>query len=529
MKAFPSAIIAAILALCLCPALAFAQTGGDYASDEVQTFSGNLELNLIQSGHYVAPSSSQLATQGSSPLTSAQEEQLATMFAQACENVESAVDVTALRIAPSDAAVARFREILSEVVNSNPDLFYVNGGLKYYWTTVSNPRTGDQSYYTTLEIVYDYTSAQIATMKPKYDAALDEALSWVPSNATTAEKAKAIHDWLVRNCAYNTPASKTSGPAEYGSKNPWNAYGALVDKKAVCQGYSLAFCAAMSKLDIPATYVTQDSADHGWNRVQIDGTWYNLDVTFDDPIVNGKDQGFDAVPATDYFLKSDAWFIANPASNGAHTTWEPAGVPATDTRYDAYTTKDWPTYKAAAGEPIEIDNPDDPSNPDDPDNPGGQGGSSEPDDPGSSDDPGDSESTDPGQSQGASDPSSGQSGESASQGDQSGSAKPSVVTKQQKPIVVKGKTIKVKQKNLKKKKKLIFASSKAFKMSNAIGSITYKKQFGSGKIAIAKNGKVTVRKGLKKGKYGVIVSINTTGSLTYAPQFATATFTVQVK
>ncbi len=85
------------------------------------------------------------------------------------------------------------------------------------------------------------------------------------------------------------------------------------------------------------------------------------------------------------------------------------------------------------------------------------------------------------------------------------------VTKITNPIVAKGKTVKVKLAKLNKKNQAVKAA-KAVKVSDAVGKLTYKKKSGNKKIAVAKNGKITVKKGLKKGTYKVKITVKAAGN-----------------
>ena len=77
-------------------------------------------------------------------------------------------------------------------------------------------------------------------------------------------------------------------------------------------------------------------------------------------------------------------------------------------------------------------------------------------------------------------------------------------------------------------KKTTFAAKKAFKVSSTKGEVTYEKKSGNKKIKVASNGKVTVAKGLKKGKtYKVKVLVTDSGSSTFLS--ATKTVTLKVK
>lgn len=101
------------------------------------------------------------------------------------------------------------------------------------------------------------------------------------------EKELAIHDWLCENVKYDKIAGESAAKEERLNKNKaaWTAYGAIVEKSAVCEGYSKAFQLLMYCAGINSNLVcgqTSDRAAHMWNTVLIDGEWYNVDVLWND-------------------------------------------------------------------------------------------------------------------------------------------------------------------------------------------------------------------------------------------------------
>jgi hypothetical protein len=93
------------------------------------------------------------------------------------------------------------------------------------------------------------------------------------------------------------------------------------------------------------------------------------------------------------------------------------------------------------------------------------------------------------------------------------------------PIKAKNKTVKAKA-----AKKTTFSAKKAFGVSKAQGKVTYKKATGNKKNTVSKAGKVTVKKGLKKGKsYKVKVKITAAGNGNYLKKTIVKTLTVKVK
>ena len=90
------------------------------------------------------------------------------------------------------------------------------------------------------------------------------------------EAVTAAHDYIVSNTSYDTATavSGSGGPSH-------SAAGTLLNGTAVCSGYASTFQLLMMIADIPCEYVWNDL--HAWNLVQLDGNWYHIDVTWDDP------------------------------------------------------------------------------------------------------------------------------------------------------------------------------------------------------------------------------------------------------
>lgn len=106
-----------------------------------------------------------------------------------------------------------------------------------------------------------------------------------------------------------------------------------------------------------------------------------------------------------------------------------------------------------------------------------------------------------------------------------------VISKAANKLAVKGLTATVKRSAVKKKAQYL-AVSKVLKFTNVgQGTRSYVKVSGNKKILINKTtGKVTVKKGLKKGTYAVKVKVKATGTSNYkASAWKTVTFKIKVK
>ncbi|MBQ3736247.1 MAG: hypothetical protein II855_04870 [Candidatus Methanomethylophilaceae archaeon] len=109
----------------------------------------------------------------------------------------------------------------------------------------------------------------------------------------TYDKVKQIHDWIVSNVRYDSEAV-----GDNKAYMAHNIYGVFVKKTCVCEGYARAFMYMCQKncidciVSIGKGVTDKSSESHMWNYVKMeDGKWYCMDVTWDDPLVDGADSG----------------------------------------------------------------------------------------------------------------------------------------------------------------------------------------------------------------------------------------------
>ena len=88
------------------------------------------------------------------------------------------------------------------------------------------------------------------------------------------EKIYAIYEWICGHVVYDYPhLNDTSYLLQY------SAYGALIDRTCVCQGYAVLLYRMALMAGLDARLVTSD--EHAWNIVNIGGLWYHVDSTWD--------------------------------------------------------------------------------------------------------------------------------------------------------------------------------------------------------------------------------------------------------
>ncbi len=104
-------------------------------------------------------------------------------------------------------------------------------------------------------------------------------------------RVKALHDWVVTRLRYDDDSLKP------GQRKPQDAQAVFASRTGVCEGYARLMVALGKVTGDQIVYVVGDTREetgeaapigHAWNTVEIKGSWYVIDATWDDPKVNGR-------------------------------------------------------------------------------------------------------------------------------------------------------------------------------------------------------------------------------------------------
>lgn len=260
-----------------------------------------------------------------------------TRVAQAIKNYDEKVKIDDLEIPLDDTLIPGSKNTVGaknitdpcfNAMNNNPMLFY---GPKSITIGIS---TEAPYIYTSLNWKYTESISTIETKVAQAQAGADAYLSGIDSSWTDEQKLLYFHDKMVTDCIYDSSSSR---PDE-----SYNAYGIFVTKRAVCNGYALAYKYLMNEVNIDNYLVRSGQLNHIWNSAKLDGKDYLIDVTWDDPLVQGTTNDFGPnLTCYRYFLKS--------ASEFGHvaTDWTFKGPPVhegstsgyfTDTKYNDFWT-----------------------------------------------------------------------------------------------------------------------------------------------------------------------------------------------
>lgn len=185
--------------------------------------------------------------------------------------------------------------VFARVMDNDPELFFVEDHLSY---------TYDMSdRVLTVTPAYRFTGEELTEAQKLWDDTLSqvrEALATAKALAGSDGRPGAwsetdtvlfLHDHLASTYDYDVTTTR------------YDALSLFRDGTGVCQAYALAFLALARDAGLEADLVVSREMDHAWNHVRVDGSWYHVDVTRDDPIPSSDSP---AAVCHDRLLRSDA-------------------------------------------------------------------------------------------------------------------------------------------------------------------------------------------------------------------------------
>lgn len=236
---------------------------------------------------------------GYNTLSSAQKE-LYKIFVSCAENVSEKTNISHLNLSSDDVYSAYWA-----FDYDNPQ--YLELGCGYSYTSNSKNIIQD------VMITYARSTSNISYSD--FNSTVNYVISEANKLNSDYAKLKYIHDWIINRTVYKI------GNTAYETE----ADGVFVYGRAVCEGYSKAFMYLAQSLGFECVCVigTGGVYDHMWNLVKLEGNWYHVDVTWDDPIMADGSQ----VLRSNYFLISDSQILRN------HVINSPFSVPSAPYNY----------------------------------------------------------------------------------------------------------------------------------------------------------------------------------------------------
>lgn len=186
------------------------------------------------------------------------------------QGVRDRTDIISLEEAPCKLTSDEINDAYILVHNDYPEFFWV----KSSYSSMLDSNTNET---VSISPVYTVSAADLPNAKKIFEDKA-ESLTKDLSGKSNYDKALILHDRVAGAVNYVSTA------------NDQNAYGALVEGKAVCAGYSKAYQYLLQKVGITAWSVigksinpaTKKQENHEWNLVELDSLYYYTDVTWND-------------------------------------------------------------------------------------------------------------------------------------------------------------------------------------------------------------------------------------------------------
>ncbi len=223
----------------------------------------------------------------------------------AYDNIVEGIDACAEEIIISNnqyqISPAEFEMVLEATRRDHTEQFWMGGGYTPY---------DENGVCWSIKPTYLMEGAELQDAKAAFEQAIDLMLARLTPNMSEYEKEKALHDMLAIHITYIS------------TENSHNAYGALVEGKAVCEGYAEALQYLLQRVGIQSVEIfgyginpsTGLGEPHAWNAVRIDGDYYLVDLTWNDQknvLLHAYFNQTSQIMAEDH----EQWIIGQDSSN----------------------------------------------------------------------------------------------------------------------------------------------------------------------------------------------------------------------
>lgn len=124
-----------------------------------------------------------------------------------------------------------------------------------------------------IKIKKTYSDDQVDKIEKKIDEIIKNIIT---DDMDIHDRILKVHDYIIDSTNY-----------DISDKNSENAYNLLFEGKSKCSGYADTLAIFLHKFGIKNYKI--GSEKHVWNAIYIDGKWQQVDVTWDDPVIqNGE-------------------------------------------------------------------------------------------------------------------------------------------------------------------------------------------------------------------------------------------------
>ena len=228
----------------------------------------------------ISPKYTFATTPSTKTISMSEEQKTYNNIVKSLQNAESSATFNASSISYKDIG-----SLAAKAVANNPSISYYNG-----LTAFSDG---------TIIFKYEGNRKAILEKNKKVETEVNRIIKEkIKKGMSEIEKVKTIHDYLVLTVAYDYENFVKNNVSE----DSFEAFGALINKVAVCDGYTKSMALLLNKIGIQTIQVSGsgNGGSHSWNMVKIEGQYYHIDTTWDDPVPNKPES-----VQYNYFLKNN--------------------------------------------------------------------------------------------------------------------------------------------------------------------------------------------------------------------------------
>lgn len=170
---------------------------------------------------------------------------------------------------------AQIRLVIKALADDNPHVFWISTTFGFLVDSTEN--------YTAVQL---YSRMEPNILRESIKALKVEAdmfFSSLVEGLSQYELELLAHDFVLFKCEYDQSLTDAQLVPK-GKESAFDPYGALVEGKAVCEGYSRAFQMLCNGVGIECVNIVGESEGelHMWNAAKIDGDYCFVDTTWDD-------------------------------------------------------------------------------------------------------------------------------------------------------------------------------------------------------------------------------------------------------
>lgn len=210
-----------------------------------------------------------------------QREELSQALFTGMKEMKREVDLRAFHITPDE-----LQEAIGRLLLEQAELFHINQLYHYACQ-------GDTGFVSSVFFTYKYSQGEYALYRKLFENTAGALLAQVEPGWSDLEKALFLHDSIVAQYAYDLYYKNA------------DVYSFITEGTGVCQAYTLYYGYLLTCLGIENQPVVSKSMNHVWNQVKIEGQYYHVDLTWDDPVLSEINAGVPGRVAHKYFLLSD--------------------------------------------------------------------------------------------------------------------------------------------------------------------------------------------------------------------------------